>query len=359
MGELVPDGGCTLVSGTNGKTTTTALTAAALGSAGCVITNAAGANLRSGIANALVGSTGEGVAVLEVDEGAFPRTVRELRPDVVVLLNLSRDQLDRYAEVRNTADRWRAALHAAPETHVVANADDPLIAWAAGAAASVSWVSGGCAWLEDASTCPHCTRPLLHAPEGWACECGFGRPRVDPPAVTVEPEDIALPGHFNVRNATMAVAAASRLGIDAVVAKRSLSAVRDVSGRYGTIQVGATSARLLLVKNPAAWLEVLDLLEDDPERPLVLLLSSEIADGRDPSWVWDVPFRRLRRRHVFVGGPRSADLAVRLGYAEVAHIRMDGPASKVIEAAGAVAPAGVVDVAATYSMFAALARRGG
>src|SRR5439155_1380929 len=123
-----------LVSGTNGKTTTTGLLAAALGTGGSVVTNDSGANLPYGLVAALTADLAAGTAVLEVGEGALPPVVAATRPAVVVLLNLSRDQLDRYGEVRMIAARWRGALADAPGAHVVANADDPIMVWAARAA---------------------------------------------------------------------------------------------------------------------------------------------------------------------------------------------------------------------------------
>src|SRR5919202_376661 len=143
-----------LVSGTNGKTTTTALLAAALRTAGPVVTNTAGANLKTGLVAALVEDLDAPTAVLEVDEAALVPVLSELGAGVAVLLNLTRDQLDRYAEVRLTAARWRRALRDAPGVHVVANADDPLVVWAAGEAASTTWVAAGHHWRAGAPACP-------------------------------------------------------------------------------------------------------------------------------------------------------------------------------------------------------------
>src|SRR6202161_70131 len=141
---LAADRQVVLVTGTNGKTTTTRLITAALGALGQEIaSNAFGANMEAGLASALAGAPNAPYAVLEVDERYLPAVIRATRPKVVVLLNLSRDQMDRAAEIWLIARRWREALTAAPFCHVVANADDPLIAWAAGAAARVTWVAAG------------------------------------------------------------------------------------------------------------------------------------------------------------------------------------------------------------------------
>src|SRR4051812_19622570 len=150
-----------LISGTNGKTTTTRMLAAALGTAGPVVTNVRGANMPPGLAAAL--SDGDAhLAALEVDEAWLPAIAEAVRPEVVVLLNLSRDQLDRNNEVRALSATWRKAVAALePATTVVANADDPLTAWAAMASDNVTWVAAGQPWTADASGCPKCGGRLV------------------------------------------------------------------------------------------------------------------------------------------------------------------------------------------------------
>src|SRR5579875_3496614 len=129
-----------LVSGTNGKTTTTTLLVAALGGPDSVATNLLGANLPPGLTAALAAGAPGAPAALEVDEAWLSRVVAATRPRAVALLNLSRDQLDRNNEVRTLASRWRRAFADSPEVTVVANADDPLVAWGAGLGGSVVWV---------------------------------------------------------------------------------------------------------------------------------------------------------------------------------------------------------------------------
>src|SRR5919202_954807 len=121
-----------VVSGTNGKTTTTRLLAAALATRGPVNTNSAGANLLPGLVSTLFRGRAGAAVALEVDEGHLAEAVAAVHPTAVVLLNLSRDQLDRFGEVRRHASDWRLALVASPGTVVVANADDPLVTWASG-----------------------------------------------------------------------------------------------------------------------------------------------------------------------------------------------------------------------------------
>lgn len=326
-----------LVSGTNGKTTTTALLAAALSGPGVApVTNATGANMPEGHVAALVDALRRkevhAPAVLEVDEGYLPALVAATAPRAVVLLNLSRDQLDRTNEVRMTAGRWRAALGEAGETTVVANCDDPLVAWAGGTAPSVLWVAAGAKWLADAVGCPACSGRVIFDHSGWACSCGFSRPQPD---VTVTeaatgqvavrwsdgrclPVRLAIPGRFNQANAALAAAAAGAMGVPAERALEAMSQVDHVAGRFAVVRVDGVDARLLLAKNPAGWMELLELVETD-RRPLVVGINARVADGRDPSWLWDVPFEQLRGRQVVASGDRCADLSVRLRYAEVSH----------------------------------------
>jgi UDP-N-acetylmuramyl tripeptide synthase len=280
-------------------------------------------------------------AVLEVDEGFLPLSMRTLGPVVVVLLNLSRDQLDRSNEVRMIASRWRQALEHT-QTHVVANADDPLVAYAAGSAPSVVWVAGGLRWRADATGCPSCEGRIRFADDGWSCPCGFSRPV---PAVEVEenvegfttavfadgrrlPVNLVIPGAFNRRNAVLAAAAAEVLGVSADAALDAMSRIEGVAGRFSLRNVAGVPTRLLLAKNPAGWEELLHLVEGGTG-PVVLAINARIADGRDPSWLWDVAFERLAGRPLVATGERSADLSVRLHYAGLEHQRMAEPLAAV------------------------------
>jgi UDP-N-acetylmuramyl tripeptide synthase len=158
-----------LVSGTNGKTTTTRLTAAAMGVLGDVATNSLGANMPTGHTSALARAGSTEYAVLEVDEHYLPEVLTSTQPKVVALLNLSRDQLDRAKEVAMIADLWRRTLAQHP-VHVVANADDPMITWAAagatGAGAGVTWVAAGQRWHDDSWVCPECGSHIERAVAG-------------------------------------------------------------------------------------------------------------------------------------------------------------------------------------------------
>src|ERR1700761_8653467 len=226
-----------LVTGTNGKTTTTRLITAALTPlGGQIASNIYGANMDAGAVSALSRRPEARMAVLETDEKYIPSMVKATKPRVVTLLNLSRDQMDRAAEIWLLARRWREALAAAPDCRVVANADDPLVAWAAGGSRQVTWVAAGQAWREDSWCCPNCGNHLQRDGDDWSCkECGAHRPPVSwmlhgdqviDPSGRSTPLELALPGRANRANAVVALAVAEAFGVQLGPA---LSEVRRVT----------------------------------------------------------------------------------------------------------------------------------
>jgi UDP-N-acetylmuramyl tripeptide synthase len=325
------------VSGTNGKTTTTHLLAAAVraglgGAAARLVTNADGANLHYGIASALSERPRADIAVLETDERVVSDMIAHARPELLVLLNFSRDQLDRHHEIKALGRSWRLALQAAGATGptIVANACDPLVVWAAGTAARVIWVETATTWNADGALCPECGTVLRRASvdgrDRWSCAgCGLAQPdagyRVDgdqivlPSGKVVRP-DLQVPGSFNVSNAACALAAAVEFGVPLPDALAGMHTVTAPAGRFATAHFGLTQARLLLAKNPAGWAEALPLAASDP---VILAIDSVAADGKDVSWLWDVDYEQLAGRRVVCTGPRAQDLAVRLSYAGVEH----------------------------------------
>jgi UDP-N-acetylmuramyl tripeptide synthase len=342
-----------LVSGTNGKTTTTALLAAALGTAGPVVHNTTGANLKTGLVSALAKDLDSPVAALEVDEAALVQVLAETTASVVVLLNLSRDQLDRYGEVRLAAAKWRTSLGARPEIHVVANCDDPLVVWAAQAGGSVTWVSTGQRWRIDAISCPNCGGRITWEAALWSCSCGLARPEpdIEGGGIAVEvggrsfPVELQLPGRCNAANAAMAVAAAQVAGVDPEDALAAMVGIANVAGRYREVNLGPASARLLLAKNPAGWNEILDFLAAPPAG-VVVAVNARGPDGYDTSWLWDVDFERLEGRPVVAAGERALDVAVRLRYAGVPHEVCPDPL-----VAARQLPPGKVELVANYTAF--------
>lgn len=361
LGELAVDQRVVLVSATNGKTTTTHFLAAALEASGeRVVSNVTGANLASGLAGALDRAEPHGFAVLEVDERVLPTVIDPLRPELLVLGNLSRDQLDRYGEVGSVTASWRAVAEREENPAIVANASDPAVAWAA-EPASPTWVAAGLRWRLDASTCPRCGELLSWDDDGFRCSnCGYAQPatvnRLEPGRLVLGdrllPIELALPGEWNEANAALAITAARELGVDPADAARALAGIDTVSGRYARHRLAdGRPVRVLLAKNPAGWSEVLRFLADR-DSGVVIALNAHIADGRDPSWLWDVPFELLRGRSIAASGERALDVAVRLDYAGVP-IQV---VSDALDAANRV-EGSEVHIVASYTQFTALSRR--
>jgi UDP-N-acetylmuramyl tripeptide synthase len=240
----------------------------------------------------------------------------------------------------------------------------------------VTWVGTGQRWRADAGTCPACGNRIRWDPPGptgpsWSCTaCDLARAEPDlwledDKLVNADGERLALrlqlPGWCNLANAAMAAAGAMALGVRPADALPAMASVGTVEGRYEVVSVDGARVRLLLAKNPAGWSEALDLIRPAPV-PVVIGINARVADGRDPSWLWDVPFERLRGRLVVATGDRARDLAVRLRYAEVAHTLVEGYREAVRVAATsiehpssrppAVLPgAASVDLAANYTSF--------
>ncbi len=358
-------GNATIVSATNGKTTTAGMIAAALRAAGREpVHNRAGSNMSWGVATALLEQRGD-EGLFEVDEAWLPRVATELDPRLVVLSNLFRDQLDRYGELEHLADEWAAVVaKRAGATEFALNADDPLIA-DLGRDTELARRNGVTYFgIEDdrqavpemqhafdAKHCRRCGAPyeyerafVGHLGHFRCPSCGADRPPPDVAATRIELEGmrgstvevrtageevelhLPLPGLYNVYNALAALTAALRLGLTLADAARAMESMRAVFGRVETVPMGGKDLSILLIKNPAGANEVLRtlLLESGsnggPDLDVWVALNDRIADGRDVSWVWDADFELLagRARRVTCAGTRAPEMAVRLKYAGVA-----------------------------------------
>ena len=350
--------GSTIISATNGKTTTAAMLASALRAVGRVpVHNRAGSNMTWGVATALLTQSGD-EGLFEVDEAWLPRVAGELHPRLIVLGNLFRDQLDRYGELEHIADEWQAAVasHAGASGFVL-NADDPLVADLGRdrdlePRPGVTYFgiddrSQALPELQhafDAKHCRRCGAPYVYERAfvghlgHYRCEsCGAARPAPDVAARAIELRgmrgsrvdittpageariDLPLPGVYNVYNAVAALAAALRLGVPLERAIAGLEATEAVFGRVETIPVGDARLSILLIKNPAGANEVLRTLQLEAGGGLELwiALNDRIADGRDVSWIWDADFELLagRTRRVVCAGTRAPEIALRLKYA--------------------------------------------
>jgi UDP-N-acetylmuramyl tripeptide synthase len=351
--------GVVLVSATNGKTTTTAMAAEILAGEHRLAWNRAGANLLSGVASALLSADGAELGLFEVDEGALPEAIERTRPRVVSLANLFRDQLDRYGELEIVAERWREAIaKLPPETMLVVNADDPVVAdLAVGRERALRFglddrrhARPTLQHAADSKYCLRCGTPyeyaaayVGHLGEYRCPACGHARPPLDVVARDVELRgfagsrfrletehgqseiELALPGLYNVYNAVAAGALALGAGSSLTAIRRGLEGFSAAFGRFERIPAGRKRIVMLLVKNPAGANEALRTLETGIPPVLVLALNDAIADGRDVSWIWDVDFEPILAhvRHVIASGDRAAELGLRLVYGGLPEERLD------------------------------------
>jgi lipid II isoglutaminyl synthase (glutamine-hydrolysing) len=361
--------GTIVVAGTNGKTTTSRMLARMLEAAGRkVVHNRSGSNLVRGISAAfaeqlpLFGSGGIEIGVIETDENAFPDVVRRVQPRVVLLLNLFRDQLDRYGELETIAAKWAVALRElGPETTLVINADDPTLAVLAresrARVVTFGLTEPGFALPElphasDAAICRICETPLAYDAlylshlGAYRCpNCGMQRPILHVSASSIDLDgvrrltmtirdvrpgtdtlelraDVALPGLYNAYNALAAVAAARVLGVTQHPILDALRGFEAAFGRLERVEYQGRHLTLALAKNPVGFNEVLRMITAEPlSGPIVIGINDLYADGTDVSWLWDVDFEVLAdARHqqpAFAVGIRGHDLAVRLKYAGV------------------------------------------
>jgi len=345
-----------IITGTNGKSTTTRMTAAALAEIGEVATQADGANMDAGIIATLTLQRSAPVCALEVDELHVPHVSDAVDPEVLVLLNLSRDQLDRVGEINMIERRLREGISRHPKTTVVANCDDVLVTSAAFDSEHVVWVAAGASWVGDSVSCPRTGEPIVRSDDGWYStgDQSFRRPTPD---WWVDDEniygpdgfrsrlDLAVPGRANRGNAAQAVAAAVAMGADPDKAVAAVGTVGEVAGRYGIHQVGNHSVRTLLAKNPAGWQEALSMIDQDADG-LVIAVNGQVPDGEDLSWLWDVRFEAFETMAVVAAGERAADLSVRLLYAGAEHTTIPDPVRAI-----ASCPPGRVEVLANYTAF--------
>jgi UDP-N-acetylmuramyl tripeptide synthase len=359
--------GTVVVSGTNGKTTTSRLIAHLLRSSSLrPLHNRAGANLITGLVSAVVSQTtlaGDpraDIGIFEVDEATLPRSLELLSPRIVLLTNIFRDQLDRYGEVHFIHQTWRLGLQHLPDSSsLIVNADDPLVATLAiDRPDAVSFGIGDSTLgldrpphAADARLCARCgaryevTVAFYGHLGHYRCPgCGLQRP--EPSVVAVRcvfdgdrgtdlhvetplgpfAARLRLPGLYNVYNALAATAVAIQLGIAPGQVARDLETFTAAFGRLERIHVEDRQLFLALVKNPVGFTEVLrTIVPSDGSANLAIFITDHFADGTDVSWLWDVDFEVLQNRVNFAicSGTRAEDMAVRLKYAGV-------PLSKIV-----------------------------
>ncbi len=389
--------GSLLVSGTNGKTTTTRLISHILRGAGIrPLHNRAGANLVTGLVTAVVeqsdlrGRPLGDVGLFEVDEATLPAALEEVRPRLVLLTNVFRDQLDRYGEVHFVAEMWRAALGQAPgNTTLVLNADDPLVAGLGAdredrplyyGIGDPSVGTSEVPHAADARLCPRCGSHLAYSVAFYGhlghyrcSDCGATRPAPAVEAVAIKLRGIegtdlvvrtpagelsarfALPGLYNVYNALAATATCLSLGVDIEAIRRGFETFIAAFGRLERVTLNDRRVFLALVKNPVGFTEVLrTVLGPGSVGAMLIAINDHLADGTDVSWLWDVEVEMLAGRvgTVVSSGTRADDMAVRLKYALVDPERIavqPDPRRALERALAAVAPGETVYVLPTYT----------
>ncbi len=350
--------GSVVITGTNGKTTTARLVSWLLEGAGHrVVSNRAGANLIFGATAAALkraGTDGRLHAdwgVFEIDEASLPKAVEEIQPKATVVLNLFRDQLDRYGELETIAKKIEHALEAQNENAAaILNADDPRVAEIGlNLKTKPTWyglddttvASTKLPHAADARTCPRCGASLRFdavyvGHDGvYVCPNGdFMRPTPDITAtqinldgfeslaVTIEGSCVELPlgGLYNVYNILAAYTAAKAIGLDRSYIAERLRTFKAAFGRQERIEFRGRHLVLVLSKNPAGFNETLrTAVELARGKHLIIGLNDRKADGTDVSWIWDVDFEMLKGKAqvVIPAGARAHDLAVRFKYAGI------------------------------------------
>lgn len=355
LGQLARGKHSVIITGTNGKSTTTRMTAAALAQLGDVASQADGANMDAGIVAALSLNRPARLAALEVDELHVPHVADATDPDAFVLLNLSRDQLDRVGEINMIERRLREGIARHQRAAVIANCDDVLITSAAYDAPNAIWVAAGAGWAGDSVSCPRSGEPILRDGDHWySTGADFKRPEpswwfddthVYGPDGFSHPMELAVPGKANRGNATQAIAAAVAMGADPAKATIAVGTVGEVAGRYSVQQIGQHRVRMLLAKNPAGWQEAMAMIDQDADG-LVIAVNGQVPDGEDLSWLWDVRFEAFESMQVVAAGERATDLGVRLLYAGAEHTTIADPMAAI-----ASCPPGRVEVLANYTAF--------
>jgi UDP-N-acetylmuramyl tripeptide synthase len=357
-----------LVSGTNGKSTVTALVAAALGSAAEVASNRTGANMPDGIVTALKEDRASKLAAIEVDEAYLEPVVAATRPRAVIALNLSREYT-RGVSLPRTIDHWRrAAGLLTPETFAIVNTDDPWVQFAFEAAPNIVSIAGGLNWTADSTICPACHASMRGVGEHWSCP-GCGREQIKPTwsasdgdrvsellqeVVVSAPGRIhtvrtSVPGRTAAASVAFALAAADAVGINLDDAAVAIESVLDVDGRYAPFEIDGRRARIIMLKNPAGWTEAIDTsLRSD----LPMVIYAQPFGPRDTTTIWEVEWQRLAGRPVVVSGERGPDVVACLEAHGISTTLVDDPLDAV-----RMQPGRSVLVACNYSGFRQLTER--
>lgn len=325
-----------LIAGTNGKTTTGKMIQIILEKAGKkVFQNQAGANLLNGIASSLIqycnkrGGLNYDYAIFEVDENTLPLALAQFTPDFLILLNLFRDQLDRYGEINIIAGKWKKTIdQLSSRTILLLNADDPQIAILGKSRTGKVFYFGlsdkekgtnALAHASDSTYCPNCSsklnyKKIFFSHLGiWECpNCSLKRPVPD----ISQFDQYPLVGTYNKYNILAAALLAQLNNISNRTIEQSLQQFEPAFGRQEALEIDGKKVQIFLSKNPTSFNESLRTIAELEAKHLLLVLNDRIPDGRDVSWIWDVDFEKIDSHgSVYISGDRAYDMALRLKYA--------------------------------------------
>lgn len=342
-----------LVTGTNGKTTTSNLINSILVAAGKkVINNAEGANLITGITTCfvknsnMIGNMDCEYAILEVDEATLPLVLKQIpTPKMIVVNNFFRDQLDRYGEIDILINKMKDSIEPL-ETKLILNGDDPFTH-------RFSMLNKENKYfglnknaykfekheMSESKFCPTCSKELEyeHTHYGqlgyFKCECGFSRPKINYEIKETEKKkntyfkvgnkkyNMSLSGIHNVYNAAAAVSVAKELKIDDKIIEQGLLNFKADNGRMQVVKINNTEHMINLAKNPAGFnISLEEIINTEKEKQVSIYLNDLANDGRDISWIWDTDFEKLNKDNItkiICSGIRAYDLALRCKYAGI------------------------------------------
>ena len=372
-----------LVTGTNGKTTTSRIIGSALENFGLkYIHNREGSNLMRGVVGSLISKTPifpsneKPLALLEIDEATLPLVISQTSPKIIVINNLFRDQLDRYGEVDSIRKMWHETLKNLDDsTTLILNSDDPSVAHLAkGSRAKViffglednKYTLAKLPHASDFTSCIVCgselnydTVYMSHLGKFKCPSCGEKRPKPDVYAedITLEDEsgfkakivtpegnfniNTRLPGLYNVYNCLSAISVSLALNIPLQKIIKSLRSFEAVFGRTEILEVGKKRLYITLVKNPTGFNEIIrTMFNKNKKRYTFIAINDLIADGRDVSWLWDVDFELMQGKvaKAYISGIRAADMGLRFKYAGLKTNSLDSNIEKALESAYADVP---------------------
>lgn len=325
-----------LIAGTNGKTTSSLMLRTILEENGKkVIHNDSGANLLNGLASiilmnsSILGRLQADYLVFEVDENALPQVVKETNSTYILLLNLFRDQLDRYGEVTTIAEKWQKAFLTLPETTtIIANADDPKVAFLGMQKKNSVFFGIGQSNKEkktqqevsDSTYCPQCYHQLSyhyrtysHLGDWYCSNCKLKRPTIN----ASKNINISLSGTYNLYNAHGIIVLSHKLGTPDTVTAKALAHVPAAFGRQEKILVKGKKIQVFLSKNPTGFNESLRTISEQHGKHVMLVINDHIADGTDVSWIWDIDIESYLPylTTLTVSGARAYDMGLRIMYA--------------------------------------------